>query len=753
MTDTLLQFDLVPLTDSMLSGMYSLTNWMEPLFAAKPTMIEKWSGYFYNAILVVLGIGFVIFVHELGHFLAAKSFGVQCDKFYVGFDPPIKIGPIRLPSKLFHFQWGETEYGIGIIPLGGYVKMLGQDDDPRNAIKEVERSQEPNGQDPNATDSAGKINPRSFLAKSVFARMVIISAGVVMNLFFGVLMAAYAFYIGVPYDPAIIGSLVPGDPAWVAGVQPGDRVLSVNSMKDSEMSFRDMQQTVIFSGLRDESKPVKFTMERGETSIEQSIVGTTQHSDPSRKLRILTLGIRSTAVTQVNKIQSLSPIFTEDPAFAKADLCALEPLDVIIGVNGTPLPISSYSPHALAFELDRILEPRHSESVTLQVMRLKNPADKKSDERVAVDVTSNPTPMKTLGFDLEAGPIVSIQPDSPAAKAGIATGYKILTHEGKPINDAFSLWLQVSAMHGKSTSIVVQSPEGSEKTLEWNVPENFALSSGEGMFAPLGLELAGSGIVYSVSNVVTGDVLNSTDPTKGLRDGDKITQLQFKPTSKEDLSYFDEVFGGAASLKESKTVDALRNLQYWHNQVQMMKIGMPVIVHYERDGKVNQCSLAVMKDEKRTWPDRGFQLTALSRTHQVATIGDALRLGSWEIWRRGGNVLEFLELLFRGKLSLGAVGGPGMIAMEANDAASKGIAPLLMFLTMLSANLAIINFLPIPALDGGHMVFLILEAIRGKPVDEEIEGRLRMVGVLALLCLMVFVLFNDTINISRWLRG
>ena len=70
MTDTLLQFDLVPLTDSMLSGMYSLTNWMEPLFAAKPTMIEKWSGYFYNAILVVLGIGFVIFVHELGHFLA-----------------------------------------------------------------------------------------------------------------------------------------------------------------------------------------------------------------------------------------------------------------------------------------------------------------------------------------------------------------------------------------------------------------------------------------------------------------------------------------------------------------------------------------------------------------------------------------------------------------------------------------------------------------------------------------------------------
>jgi hypothetical protein len=75
----------------------------------------------------------------------------------------------------------------------------------------------------------------------------------------------------------------------------------------------------------------------------------------------------------------------------------------------------------LGFELDRILEPRHSETVTLQVMRLKNPTDKKSEERIAVDVTSNPVPMKTLGFDLEVGPIVSIQPESPAAKAWISS--------------------------------------------------------------------------------------------------------------------------------------------------------------------------------------------------------------------------------------------------------------------------------------------------------------------------------------------
>ena len=65
---------------------------------------------------VAIGLGFVIFVHELGHFLVAKACGVKCEKFYIGFD----INGWNLGK----FTWGETEYGIGILPLGGYVKML-----------------------------------------------------------------------------------------------------------------------------------------------------------------------------------------------------------------------------------------------------------------------------------------------------------------------------------------------------------------------------------------------------------------------------------------------------------------------------------------------------------------------------------------------------------------------------------------------------------------------------------------------------
>ena len=67
----------------------------------------------------------MIFVHELGHFSVAKLCGVKCEKFYLGFD----IGGL----KFCKFRWGETEYGIGILPLGGYVKMLGQEDNPGQA--------------------------------------------------------------------------------------------------------------------------------------------------------------------------------------------------------------------------------------------------------------------------------------------------------------------------------------------------------------------------------------------------------------------------------------------------------------------------------------------------------------------------------------------------------------------------------------------------------------------------------------------
>ena len=87
---------------------------------------------------VAVGLGFVIFVHELGHFAVAKLCGVKCEKFYLGFD----IAGL----KFCKFRWGETEYGIGILPLGGYVKMLGQEDNPAKLREEMERAKAGEGE-------------------------------------------------------------------------------------------------------------------------------------------------------------------------------------------------------------------------------------------------------------------------------------------------------------------------------------------------------------------------------------------------------------------------------------------------------------------------------------------------------------------------------------------------------------------------------------------------------------------------------
>ena len=159
--------------------------------------------FLFNVLKVVFGLGFVIFIHELGHFLAAKWAGVKVEKFFLGFDP---YG-LRVAS----FRRGETLYGIGAIPLGGYVKMLGES---------AEGEDEP-------TD-----DPRAFSNKSVGARTIILSAGVVMNLVLGLVLFTVAYLSGVQELPPRLGAVEAGSPAYEAGLRPGDEIVSIDGKGD-----------------------------------------------------------------------------------------------------------------------------------------------------------------------------------------------------------------------------------------------------------------------------------------------------------------------------------------------------------------------------------------------------------------------------------------------------------------------------------------------------------------------------------------
>ncbi len=248
----------------------------------EPSFLESLLGQILIWGRVALGIGLVIFVHELGHFLAAKTFGVKCEKFYVGFDVPLRIGPIKFPRTLGKFQYGETEYGIGILPLGGYVKMLGQDDDPRKQEEEAKRIRIEGGD--GEEEQPEKLDPRSYPAKPVWQRMIIISSGVVMNVLTGMLFAAIAFGYGVAYSPAIIGGVTPGGPAWQAGIEPGGQVVSVGRLKQEKMHFREMQLAILTEGLDNPEKPIDIAIRYDDGLREYKLFTAPHPGDSDRRM-------------------------------------------------------------------------------------------------------------------------------------------------------------------------------------------------------------------------------------------------------------------------------------------------------------------------------------------------------------------------------------------------------------------------------------------------------------------------------------
>jgi regulator of sigma E protease len=185
----------------------------------------------YIAPLLVFGL--VVFVHELGHFLAAKLTGVYAPVFSLGWG-----------NRLFGVRRGETDYRVSLIPLGGFVRMASRDDESMAGIEggsdrgslgaAIER---PADVSPALWDdeSMAPFGPKAVPAdrwvenKSTFARVFILSAGVIMNILLTLVVSTGIYYrAGNTYVPAVIDSVVAGAPAAVAGLTGGDRIVGIN---------------------------------------------------------------------------------------------------------------------------------------------------------------------------------------------------------------------------------------------------------------------------------------------------------------------------------------------------------------------------------------------------------------------------------------------------------------------------------------------------------------------------------------------
>jgi regulator of sigma E protease len=665
---------------------------------------------------VALGIGFVIFVHELGHFAAAKTFGVKCEKFYVGFDPPIRIGPIKFPRTFGKFTYGETEYGIGIIPLGGYVKMLGQDDDPRKLEEENARIRLETGEE----DAEGKLDPRSYPAKPVWQRMIIISSGVVMNVITGIIFAAIAYGFGVSYTPAIVGAVTPGGPAWQAGIEPGGKVVAVADYQAPEMHFREMRGEIFNAGLENPSEPVRMSILYDDGAREFALP-TEQRPDEAI--------IRMVGISPPFSVKLSDTFHAAPDSVAASVLSAQDAGATLVAFDGIPINNDSIVP-ATPY-LDHLYSnPTKPISLTLR-----------RTDGTEQTVVLPPQRANTIGIRYAIGPVASLVAGGPAEQAGMQVGDQILRVGDNPTPDAFGLASQlVSVVDSVSISVRREDQE-----LELSITPSNALQtlpptegiSGEIAINALGFAFEPLTTIAGVSNAAV--TVADSEP---LQVGDTIKEVRLLADEDADLLTDPRLQLVRKELLKGWTFSALTPLRNLREVIHLLPVGtrLEVLATRPPDDRVVTSVVEVVADEEYMF-ERGVNLSPTEAIQRADSLTGAVALGLHEGQRRFQEVVRFLRNI--PKIRLRHVGGPLAIVGMAKGEAERGLSPLLMFLTFLSMNLAILNFLPIPALDGGHMVFLLYELIFGKRANEQLEFKLTVAGLLTLLTLMVVVFAND----------
>ena len=288
----------------------------------------------------VVALGILIFIHELGHFTVAKVMGVGVERFSLGFGP-----------RIFSFRRGETEYCVSIVPLGGYVKMAGEEAHGEDAIHP-------------ATD-APPIDPaKSFSAKPLWARVLIVFAGPGMNFVLAAVIFTLVFAaVGVPVLDPTIGRVLPDSAAAQAGLRPRDRVVAINGAQVEH--WGEIEQAVV----RAEGGPLGVTILRDGARQEVTVT--------PRKIPTRTPFNEPTEVWSIGARPYLPPIVGEVRAGMPAAEAGLQPRDRVVALNGQPIETWD--------ELAETISTKADESLTLRIERSGAQMDITVTPKVEID--------------------------------------------------------------------------------------------------------------------------------------------------------------------------------------------------------------------------------------------------------------------------------------------------------------------------------------------------------------------------------
>lgn len=707
----------------------------------------------WDVLLAAAGLGLVIFIHELGHFLAAKWCDVHVETFSIGFGKP-------LPGC--SFKYGETTYKIGWIPLGGFVKMVGEGD--------------------NADSDEAEEDPRSFKNKSVGQRMLIISAGVIMNLILGMTCFLVAYMHGVDETPAIVGTVGVGSPAWQNDLRVNDQIVQIDDIH--KPTFDDIKPTVM-SVSKGDAIPFRIK-DASSTERDAQLV---PRKNPGELYP--TVGI--SPIDQLTLFRSpgkKNPPYIMGTAASKAT--AVEGGTHLMG--GDKIIATSYDPTKPAEIRDLPLDERDPSGSKPSYLEFQHRQYLLRGKEMWVRVTRGDQTLTFMvppqfqnvipGVRLQMGRVAALRMNGPGATAkpidgttdtGLlaakpeeqGTGDRIISVEvtrpdGSKLRfvdekssdvpagieersfdplrlpHELELWAESAKADQRTVRLVVlrdavgAAKKGVRVTLdaEWDPKLVFNGEMSIGISAPIAI--SGLGIAYYVENTIDAVAPESAAAKAGLNKGDVIVGVQPK--------YLNE----KGEAKEEKWLEIAQSQGVGLHAALQGSSAEEIKFKVKKAG-TDEVELAVTIETDKTFPavQRGWLFTYDSRLQKAENVGEALGMGLRRTWRTIRVIYQTLYATVFRQISAKTMSGPLSIANASYKIVGMDMWQFIIFIAMININLAIVNFLPVPVLDGGHMVFLIYEKLRGKPPPDKVVEWSLYAGLGMILLLMIFVISLD----------
>jgi regulator of sigma E protease len=426
---------------------------------------------------------------------------------------------------------------------------------------------------------------------------------------------------------------------------------------------------------------------------------------------------------------------TADPPFKSGDR--------IVEIDGTPLKGDSFA------ELLSTLAARRGE-VVLGVQRASKDG---RPARTLTRIPFTPNHFRVLGLRMAIGKIAAIQTGSPAAgklQVGDTITHVFENGAPRPVGaelDPMKLPDYFASRAGEEVQLKVkrETAEGNPTSLDVSLtPEPRAgwLERPSGDDCPLSVPAIG--VAYHVTNHVVAVEPDSPAALAGIKEQDNIESVKLVPTADEKEKDRDAEKSATIRFRDEKKSRELRN---WPRAFWLMQ-NFPlrtVVLEVRSQGGDPRTTEEITPKVDSEWflPMLGLQMTPLTETRKADNIGEAVALGFRHTRDSIVDMWLTINGLIKGRISPKALGGPIRIAETAYYFSEKGIPDLILFLGILSVSLAVLNFLPIPVLDGGHFMFLCWEGIRGKPPSERVVVTATYLGLAVVLSLMAWVMYID----------